>query len=61
MSPGHVDSMATSFRIVHEVLGSDTTITDREIKRALWNYFFDTESSIAFLLGEHQHHSLDHA
>lgn len=44
--------MASALSAIHSVLDSATPITDRDIKDALWNYFFDVESSIAYLLGE---------
>lgn len=45
--------MNSALATVHGVLCSATAITDREIKSALWNFFFDAESSIAFLLGQY--------
>ena len=43
--------MESGVSAIHSVLGISSSITDRDIKEALWNYFFDVESSIAFLLG----------
>jgi elongation factor 1 alpha-like protein len=44
--------MQSSLSKVQEVLGSSTDISEKEIKDALWNYYFDVDSSVAFLLGK---------
>lgn len=43
--------MASGLDAIHSILGPETPISNRDIKDALWNYFFDVESSVAFLLG----------
>lgn len=35
------------------VLGSSTPISEKEIKDALWYYYFDEEKTTGWLLGAH--------
>lgn len=43
--------MASALSQIQSVLGASSQIKERDIKDALWNYFFDVESSIGYLLG----------
>jgi elongation factor 1 alpha-like protein len=43
--------MESGLSAVHAVLGFSTPISDRDIRDALWNSYFDVDGSIAFLLG----------
>ena len=44
---------------VRDTVGDEkqSMITDADIKDALYNYFFDVEQSVAYLLGEYRPHS----
>jgi len=44
--------MSSGLTAVRAVLGSSTPITDREIRSALWDSYFDVDGTVAFLLGE---------
>lgn len=44
--------MASALNALQGVLGPSSPITERSMKEALWNYFFDVESSIGYLLGK---------
>ena len=43
-----MESGVTSIRAI---LGENTPVTEQDIKEALWNYYFDVEQSVTFLLG----------
>lgn len=43
--------MSSGLTAVHAVLGSSTPITDREIRSALWDSYFDVDGTVAYLLG----------
>lgn len=43
--------MAAAFSQVQAVLGTDSPISDRQIRDALWDSYFDVDGSIAHLLG----------
>ena len=50
--PSHPPArMESAMTAVHLQLGPASTITDRDIKDALWNYYFDVAESIAYLKG----------
>lgn len=45
--------MAIGLGNVQAVLGSSTPISEKEIKDALWYYYFDEEKTTGWLLGAH--------
>lgn len=45
--------MAEAFTQVQAVLGTDSPISDKQIRDALWDSYFDVDGSIAHLLGTH--------
>ena len=47
----HVAQMAHAFSQVQAVLGTDSPISDKQIRDALWDSYFDVDGSIAHLLG----------
>lgn len=45
----HSEQLAAGLASIRDILGPG--FTDHDIKSALWNYYFDQEQSIAYLLG----------
>lgn len=43
--------MESAITAVHAKLGAQSPILDRDIKDALWNYYFDVDESVAYLKG----------
>ncbi|KAL9100806.1 MAG: hypothetical protein Q9187_009320 [Circinaria calcarea] len=37
---------------VRSILGSEISITDKEIQDSLWHYYYDVEKTIAYLLSK---------
>jgi hypothetical protein len=37
--------------LVRNVIGQIEEITDKDIEDALWNYYYNTEDAISYLLG----------
>ncbi|KAG0661427.1 hypothetical protein C6P46_004024 [Rhodotorula mucilaginosa] len=48
----HAAQMAHAFSQVQAVLGTDSPISDKQIRDALWDSYFDVDGSIAHLLDE---------
>lgn len=44
--------LASGLSSVQSVLGPTSGVTDKEIKDALWYYYFDQEKTIAYLLDQ---------
>jgi hypothetical protein len=49
-----IEQLIAGLSSVQAVLGSSSGITEKEIKDALWYYYFDQEKTVAYLL-EQQH------
>lgn len=47
--------MAQAFSAVQAVLGTDSGISDKSIRDALWDSYFDADGTIAYLLGAQAH------
>lgn len=43
--------MESSLESLQAMLGPDTSISEAQMKDALWNFYFDIEQSVTFLLG----------
>lgn len=43
--------MAQAFSAVQAVLGTETGISDKAIRDALWDSYFDVDGTVAYLLG----------
>ncbi|KAK4046543.1 hypothetical protein OIV83_005995 [Microbotryomycetes sp. JL201] len=52
MTEEQAAQMASALSAVQHVLGPTTTITDKEIKDALWDSYFDVDGTVAYLLDE---------
>jgi elongation factor 1 alpha-like protein len=44
--------MESGLLAIQELLGPRSEITDKEIRDALWDYYFDVEQASQYLLGE---------
>ena len=44
--------MESGVQAVQAVLGSQANIAEKDIREALWNFYFDVDQSIEALLGE---------
>lgn len=56
----HAAQMAQAFSQVQAVLGTDSPISDKQIRDALWDSYFDVDGSIAHLLGDAPLTSIPH-
>ncbi|CEP16060.1 hypothetical protein [Parasitella parasitica] len=51
MSNEDLDKLDDGLAHVYSVIGDDTILTAREIKEALWYYYFDREEAVNWALG----------
>jgi hypothetical protein len=51
LSNEDLDKLDDGLAYVYSVIGDDTSITGREIRDALWYYYFDYEETIGWALG----------
>lgn len=51
-APRFPAQMASGLSAVQSVLGPSTPISDRDIKDALWDSYFDVDGTVAYLLGK---------
>lgn len=51
MSNEDLDKLEEGLAHVYSVIGDDTFLTAKEIKEALWYYYFDREETIEWALG----------
>jgi hypothetical protein len=51
MTNEDLDKLDDGLAYVYSVIGEDTILTAKEIKEALWYYFFDREETIEWALG----------
>lgn len=47
-----LEQLRTGTQAIKELMGPDTTVTDKEIEEALWYYYFDVDKSVTYLLSE---------
>lgn len=52
MDEGQRAQMESGVQAVQAVLGSQANIAEKDIREALWNFYFDADQSIEALLGE---------
>lgn len=51
MSNEDLDKLDEGLAYVYSVIGDDTFLTAKEIKEALWYYYFDREETVEWALG----------
>lgn len=54
MDPEQRAQMESGVESVQAMLGPDSPITETQIRDALWNFYFDIEESVTFLLGAYR-------
>ncbi|KAM0791514.1 hypothetical protein ACM66B_005965 [Microbotryomycetes sp. NB124-2] len=52
MTDEQAAQMASALSAVHQLLGPTTPISDKDIKDALWDSYFDVDGTVAYLLDE---------
>lgn len=52
MSNEDLDKLDEGLAYILSVIGDDTPLTAKEIKEALWYYFFDKEETLEWALGK---------
>lgn len=52
MSNEDLDKLDEGLAYIYTVIGEDTVLTGKEIKEALWYYFFDQEETLEWALGK---------
>jgi len=50
----HLEQLREGTAKVRSVLGSEESITDKDIQDSLWHYYYDTEKTINYLLSTHR-------
>jgi hypothetical protein len=54
MSNEDLEKLDEGLAYIYSVIGDDTILGEREIKEALWYYYFDREETLEWALGKNQ-------
>lgn len=52
MTNEDLDKLDEGLAYIYTIIGEDTVLTAKEIKEALWYYFFDKEETLEWALGK---------